>query len=469
MSFDLSWLWNTLNAITSAIQTWFSSIWETVQSITNTGQGIFAGLANLGSSLWDAIIKAFQTLGSAFVDAFNWIWQGLKALGETLGGWLSTMGQWISYGIQWVGSALWSFGSWLYSAFTFIWNWVVNALTGLWSALTGFFSGLQSAIGGWWNAVVGSINAWFTGLIVGIRRKLIQTIMADVSIYFGWKSIERLINAHTLKDAGFSLLGLLASPFVGYMFGSIADGLIPSPSTEPIQLIPSIPMLEYSPPPLAIEKPTERIPPEMIPPQLPTIPPVGYSPIQEKTLSMVKPTFEYRWDAGFDKSLSLPSIEFIAGVLFEQNTTAEIFAHVYGDWVQGFTFTPQINHQLWFFIVKGYREGNPSGNLIVQLFNVDQDGLPTGTPILEFTIPASKIPSGETEIEFILPSLVNVYADTPIAIIFRLPQGDADNYINFRSSNENPYARGWRVWSNNGGQTWNRDDQSDWYFREYGL
>jgi hypothetical protein len=305
MAFDLSWLWNTLNALISTIQSWFTSLWSVAQDIVNTGQGIFSGLVAFGSQLWDAIIKAFNTIGEWFYNAFNWIWQGLVGLGQTLGGWISTAFQWLASGIQWVANGIWSLGSWLYNGLAFVWNWIVNAVQGLWSAITGFFGGIASAIGSWWGNVVSGINSWFTSLVVGIRTKLIQTIIADVSIYFGWKSIERLTSAKSLKDAGFSLLGLIGSPFVAYLFGNIINGMIPTPSTTPMQLIPEVPMFTYSPPSLTIETPTERIPPTQIP-YTPSTPPFyGYTPIYDLSVSLGKPTYALRWDMGTDKSLSI--------------------------------------------------------------------------------------------------------------------------------------------------------------------
>jgi hypothetical protein len=137
--------------------------------------------------------------------------------------------------------------------------------------------------------------------------------MADVSIYFGWKTVDRLINAKGLKDAGLSILGLLASPFVGYLFGHIVNGLIPTPSTEPIQLIPTITPFTYTPPSLTVETPTERIPSTLIPYTPSTPPAYGYTPVLDLTLSLDKPTLEARWDAVTAKSLNInaPTYEIV--------------------------------------------------------------------------------------------------------------------------------------------------------------
>jgi hypothetical protein len=181
----------------------------------------------------------------------------------------------------------------------------VNTAQAVWGAITSFFSGVANAIGSWWGNVVGGINSWFTNLVVSIRNKIVNTIMADVSIYFGWKSMERLMNVSSVKDAGLSILGLVGAPLLGYLFGNIINGLIPTPSTTPIQLIPEITPLSYSPPSLTIPTPTERISPTQIPYTPSTPSTYGYTPVADITLSLVKPTYESRWDAGTDKTLSI--------------------------------------------------------------------------------------------------------------------------------------------------------------------
>jgi hypothetical protein len=85
----------------------------------------------------------------------------------------------------------------------------------------------------------------------------------------------------------------------------MVNGLIPTPSTAPIQLIPEITPFTYSPPPLTIETPTERISPTQMP-YTPSIPPYyGYTPIYDLSVSLGKPTYELRWDMGTDKTLSI--------------------------------------------------------------------------------------------------------------------------------------------------------------------
>ena len=288
--FDLSWLWNLLSGVADTIKSWFNSIWSVTQNIVNTGQGIFSGLVAFGSQIWDAIVKFAETVGSWFYNAFSWIYNGLKYVADIFGQWVSTAFGWIGSAVSWVAQQIYNFGNWIYNGLVYIWNWIVNLAQGVWSALVNFFSGVANAIGSWWSNVVNGINSWFTNLVVSIRNKIVQTIIADVSIFFGWKSMERLTHANSLKDAGFSILGLLGSPFVGYLFGNIINGLIPSPSTTPITLIPQISPFVYTPPELTVTTPAERAMPSIGAP----LSPIGYfSGISELT---VKTTLSYDVD-----------------------------------------------------------------------------------------------------------------------------------------------------------------------------
>jgi len=263
MSFDLSWLWTTLQQIVGSIQSWFSSLWSVAQDIVNTGQGIFSGLVAFGSQIWDALLKGVESFGKWVYNTFKWIYDGLVYYASVFGEWISYAFQWVGSGLNWIAQQFYNFGNWVYNGLVYVWNWIVNAFKGLWTAWAGFFASIATAIGSWWANVIRGVNSWITNLIVGIRRKITQTIIADVSIYFGWKSMDRLIHASGLKDAGLSVLGLVASPLVGWLFGNIVNGLIPTPSTEPIQLIPTIEPFSFSPPSLTVETPEEKPYPEL--------------------------------------------------------------------------------------------------------------------------------------------------------------------------------------------------------------
>jgi len=303
--FDFSWLWNALSGVVSTIQSWFSSLWDVAQNIVNTGQGIFSGLVAFGSQLWDAICKFAETIGSWLYNAFKWIYDGIKYWVDVFGTWISNAITWVGSGISWVAQQIYNFGNWLYNSIVYIWNWIINAVRGIWGAIGDFFGGVANAIGSWWGSVVNGVNTWFTNLIVGIRNKIVNTIIADVSIHFGWKSIERLMSASSFKDAGFSILGLVSAPFVGYLFGNIVNGLIPTPSTTPIQLIPEITPFTYTPPTLEIQTPTEKPAPYMG--VVPTAPTAGAGLPYDIALRMPNaPTYDYTTTTK-DASLTIPA------------------------------------------------------------------------------------------------------------------------------------------------------------------
>jgi hypothetical protein len=253
------------------------------------------------------------------------------------------------------------------------------------------------------------------------------------------------------------------------LFGSIVNGLIPTPSTTPIQLIPEITPFSYSPPSLEVPTPTERIPPTQIP-YTPSIPPTyGYTPVTDVALSLGKPTYELRWDAGKDVALSLDKPILSGGRLFENNHTYEIYGAVYGNLYQAQTFAPTQNHKLTSLILDLYRIGNPQGNLTIEIYNVDAEGKPTGSPLATMQITAMSIPTSLTQMEFVLPSWIDLSAETTYAIVLKCPQGSDDNRIHWAVSNNNPYARGTRVYSNDGGATWIVDSASDFWFEEWGF
>jgi hypothetical protein len=258
-----------------------------------------------GTQIWDAICKFAETIGSWFYNAFKWIYDGFCYIANVFGQWVSTAFSWIGSALGWVAQQIYNFGMWIYNGLTFVWNWIVNMAIGVWNAITQFFSGIASAISSWWGNVVRGLNSWFSNLIVGIRRKLVETIIADVSIFFGWKSIERLTHASSLKDAGFGVLGLLSAPFVGYFFGNLINGIIPTPSTTPIQLIPEITPFTYTPPTLEIPTPTEKPTPGLG--VAPTPPTIGAGLPYDLTMKMPSaPTYDYSTTTR-DASLTMPS------------------------------------------------------------------------------------------------------------------------------------------------------------------
>jgi hypothetical protein len=120
--------------------------------------------------------------------------------------------------------------------------------------------------------------------------------------------MERLTHASGLKEAGLSVLGLLSAPFVGYLFGNMINGIIPSPSTTPIQLIPEIAPFTYTPPTLEILTPTEKPYPYIGTAPSPIT--VGAGLPYDLTLRVPQaPTYTYTTSSS-DESLIMPTITY---------------------------------------------------------------------------------------------------------------------------------------------------------------
>jgi hypothetical protein len=305
MAFDLSWLWNTINNIVGTIQSWFQSLWTVAESIVNTGQGIFSGLIAFGSQLWDAFIKGLSAFGEWLYKQFQWIYDGIKYWVDVFGTWISNAISWIGSGISWIAQQIYNFGNWLYNGLVYIWNWIVNTVTGLWNALVSWFSGLANAISSWWASVIGGVNLWFTNLLKGFRQKIVQTIMADITITGAWKAGERILASRKLSDIGYGLIGIMVSPIVGALIGEIVNAVVPMPSTPIYPLIPDINPLAYTPPSLEIVTPTEKPAPYMG--MTPTPPAVGAGLPYDVLLRIpTAPTYDYT-TATKDASLTMPS------------------------------------------------------------------------------------------------------------------------------------------------------------------
>ena len=296
MYYDMGWLWNTLTSISESINEWFGDIWTQATNISNTGQGIFMGLVAFGSQLWDALVKFAEIFGEWFRKAFKYIRDGLENLGETLGAWIGDAFKTVGAAISWIANQIYNFGNWLYNSLKFGVNWIMNALTAAWEGIVNFFSGVSNALGSWWGTVTSTVNQWWTDLIKGFRNKIRDTIIADFTIMGAFKGMERFWSAQSVKDVGFSIMGLVVSPIAGYFAGRIIDAVIPIPSTEVYPLIPSIAGFEYTPPSITIPTPSEPTVPS-IPPGLPPLYP--YTPTYQYD-NIISVEYEHTWIAGKD-------------------------------------------------------------------------------------------------------------------------------------------------------------------------
>ena len=301
MSFDMGWLWKTLESIVGTIEDWFTGLWTQAQSISNTGQGIFMGLVAFGSQIWDALVKFAEIFGEWVKKAFKHIREGLENLGETLGAWIGDAFKIVGSAISWIANQIYNFGNWLYNSLKFGINWIINALTAAWQGIVDFFGGVATALKNWWGTVTTTVNTWWTDLIKGFRNKVRDTIIADFTIMGAFKGMERFWSAKNIGDMGFSVMSLVISPIAGYFAGRVIDAVIPIPSTDVFPLIPTIEGFEYTPPTITIPTPSEPTPPTQ-PPGLPPLYP--YTPTYEY-INVIEVEHEYKWIGGLDQDTEI--------------------------------------------------------------------------------------------------------------------------------------------------------------------
>ena len=288
---DLSWLWEILKSIVDTIKDWFASIWETAQNISNTGQGIFAGLSAFGSALWDAIVSFGEMLSGGFLYAFDKIKKGLESLGSYIWGAFLNGLQAIGAGLGWIANQMYCFGKWLYNGFSWVAKVVGNVIAGIVDWFGSVLSGLLNTLGNWYENLRTGINQWFTGIFTGVRRKLKHSIIASLTITVSYKSLEKLPEAKSPLE----YVGVLVNPIIGYIgsyfIAEMIDKLIPTPSTSVFEVVPPIAIPTYEPP-----KYSYTLPPEPTPPETPPTPPplYAYYPVIDVEVE-VKSEYEHAW------------------------------------------------------------------------------------------------------------------------------------------------------------------------------
>jgi hypothetical protein len=154
---------------------------------------------------------------------------------------------------------------------------------------------------------------------------------------------------------------------------------------------------------------------------------------------------------------------------FEYNTEYDSTAPVYGLIWLGQTFTPQISHKLSKIVLTGWEEGNPESDFIVSMRATDEDGKPTGEDLAVKSIWAMSISPEESEIEIVFDTQILLVAGTKYVIVCRCPDGNEQQRIVLVASDLNPYPRGEKLYSEDGGETWEIHEELDLWFEEWGY
>ena len=253
MSLSIEWFWEWLQNAVNTIASWLGSLWDTAKQIENTGQGLFSGLVAVASGLWDAI----RWFADQIYNGLKWFYDGLKAVGDAVYG----FGQWLYNAFSGIPSAIFGFGQWIWNGMLWVANTVSSAIA---SAINTLLEGIEwiwNQLAGMVQSVADAVNKWWTDTMIFMRRKLKQTLMADITIYMTWKAVEKAVERGDFKSVLMMPLLGIAGVIGGGIFAEIIDSFIPVPSTQTFPLVPTITLGEIKLPRIsAPQTPTPSAP-----------------------------------------------------------------------------------------------------------------------------------------------------------------------------------------------------------------
>jgi hypothetical protein len=150
------------------------------------------------------------------------------------------------------------------------------------------------------------------------------------------------------------------------------------------------------------------------------------------------------------------------------NTSSNSGTEVYGSNWRAQTFKSTTNEPFLATKVRLYlgRLGSP-GDVTVSIRDVDDNGKPTGSDLTSATLDSSNIPTSPNWVDFDIPD-IHLGANIKFAIVFRAPDGNSSNYINWQYYNSNSYGWGELGTSPNSGQSWTMDSSGDHGFAVWG-
>jgi hypothetical protein len=243
VSIDLGALWNALNGIIGQITSFFGGIGNSLQGITNAGQGIFSGLASYGSAIWQGIVSFGQSIVSAFETIGNLLSGAWNTFSNAVQTAWSLLSQAFFSGITTLGNWIWSAVSIMGELGSSLLNAILGTLT---EAVTAFWGLLQAGF----SSVATAANSFFSGLVTSWRQKMKTTIIADMTLYFGWHGASTAIKGlasfgeseHPIRSLGSKLLMLVGAPIAGAVAGMVLaellDALLPSTDLN-VQIFPT--------------------------------------------------------------------------------------------------------------------------------------------------------------------------------------------------------------------------------------
>jgi hypothetical protein len=221
--------------------------------------GILEDIQNALQNAWNW----FSGIGAGVSDALSgigaWVYQGIVYLSNIFGQWISSGLTWIGSGVAWIGQQLYNLGQWLWNGLLWLGNAIVNAFKAVFEWIYGIATNAFNTFLSWAGGFVNFFNTWITNIILGFRSKLKQLIAYNITMSGIEKTVSSFFTEPSLKKLG----GFILAPLAGAFTAEIVDKLIPTPSTEPLQVFPWFTAPAISVTPIAV--------PEIPVPEAPSI------------------------------------------------------------------------------------------------------------------------------------------------------------------------------------------------------
>lgn len=124
-------------------------------------------------------------------------------------------------------------------------------------------------------------------------------------------------------------------------------------------------------------------------------------------------------------------------------------------------FTAESTHELTLVRTKGYKEGSPAGDYVVEIYAVDGDGKPTGSALASGSMSASDFPTSSDWVRIIMSSSMTVTNAVMYVIVTKAVDTDGTNKLINIGTSISVYAGGAQIYSNDGGANWTINSSND--------
>jgi len=232
MSLTFQDIWQLLNDALNAINSFFSDLANVFADISNTGQGILAGLTAFGSFIWDGLTK--------LADALKFLWTPLIPSLDDIAKFFNDLASSIYTSLTNIANSIFRFNEWIYNGVVWMGQQIVSLFEDVINYFMGLLMSVWNQLNTWFSDLSNTTNAWFTDFALGFRRKL-QLLLIIEPAYLGF---ERAFRKFVDDPNGTRLRNVIVAPLVGALAGGLMsiflDSITPNPNTKPVTILPAL-------------------------------------------------------------------------------------------------------------------------------------------------------------------------------------------------------------------------------------